>query len=61
MPDIDVTNRAMLTGFSTAEQRTLKRMLHRMRRSLASAADHAAKRRVQRTAKCASGSVARRR
>lgn len=36
MPDIDVTNRAMLAGFGAAEQRTLKRMLHRMRRNLAS-------------------------
>jgi DNA-binding MarR family transcriptional regulator len=50
MPDIDVTNRAMLAGFSAAEQRTLKRMLHRMRRNLASAADKpadAAKRRAR--------------
>jgi DNA-binding MarR family transcriptional regulator len=35
MPDIDVTNRAMLAGFDVAEQRTLKSMLHRMRRNLA--------------------------
>jgi DNA-binding MarR family transcriptional regulator len=49
MPDIDVTNRAMLADFSAAEERTLKRMLHRMRRNLASAADkpaRAAKRRA---------------
>jgi DNA-binding MarR family transcriptional regulator len=37
MPDIDVTNRVMLAGFSAAEQKTLKRMLHRMRRNLAAA------------------------
>ena len=49
MPDIDVTNRAMLAGFSAAEQRALKRMLHRMRRNLAPAAHKraaAAKRRA---------------
>lgn len=34
MPDIDVTNRAMLSGFSASEQRLLKSMLHRMRRNL---------------------------
>jgi DNA-binding MarR family transcriptional regulator len=38
MPDIDVTNRVMLDGFSAAEQRSLKLMLHRMRRNLATAA-----------------------
>jgi DNA-binding MarR family transcriptional regulator len=38
MPDIDVTNRAMLVGFSAAEQRLLKQMLHRMRRNLTAAA-----------------------
>lgn len=37
MPDIDVTNRMMLSGFSASEQRTLKRMLHRMRHNLAAA------------------------
>ncbi len=37
MPDIDVTNRAMLFRFSAAEQRVLKSMLHRMRRNLADA------------------------
>lgn len=37
MPDIDVTNRAMLGGFSAAEQRMLKAMLQRMRRNLATA------------------------
>jgi DNA-binding MarR family transcriptional regulator len=37
MPDIDITNRTMLAGFGAAEQRTLKRMLHRMRRNLAPA------------------------
>ena len=37
MPDIDVTNRAMLAGFSPAEQRILKGMLQRMRRNLAEA------------------------
>jgi DNA-binding MarR family transcriptional regulator len=50
MPDIDVTNRAMLTGFDAAEQRTLKRMLHRMRHNLAVAAKKrsgAAKRRAE--------------
>ncbi len=35
MPDIEVTNRAMLAGFSAAEQRVLKTMLQRMRRNLA--------------------------
>jgi DNA-binding MarR family transcriptional regulator len=35
MPDIALTNRFMLAGFSAAEQATLKRMLHRMRRNLA--------------------------
>ena len=34
MPDIAVTNEIMLAGFSAAEQKTLKRMLHRMRRNL---------------------------
>jgi DNA-binding MarR family transcriptional regulator len=34
MPDIDFTNRAMLTGFTAAEQRLLKQMLHRMRQNL---------------------------
>jgi DNA-binding MarR family transcriptional regulator len=34
MPDIDLTNRAMLVGFSTAEQRLLKQMLNRMRQNL---------------------------
>jgi DNA-binding MarR family transcriptional regulator len=38
MPDIDVTNRVMLDGFSAAEQRSLKLMLHRMRRNLAATA-----------------------
>ena len=33
MPDIDVTNRVMLDGFSADEQRSLKLMLHRMRRT----------------------------
>jgi DNA-binding MarR family transcriptional regulator len=50
MPDIDVTNRAMLAGFDAAEQRSLKRMLHRMRRNLAEAAGKpavAAKRRAE--------------
>jgi hypothetical protein len=42
MPDIDVTNRVMLDGFSAAEQRSLKLMLHRMRRNLAAAAKPAA-------------------
>lgn len=37
MPDIDVTNRAMLAGFSAGEQQTLKAMLQRMRRNLAAA------------------------
>src|SRR5579863_1072863 len=37
MPDIDVTNRAMLAGFDAAEQRILKSMLHRMRHNLADA------------------------
>ncbi len=49
MPDIDVTNRVMLNGFSAAEQRSLKLMLHRMRRNLAAAATRragAAKRRA---------------
>jgi hypothetical protein len=48
MPDIDVTNRVMLDGFSAAEQRSLKLMLHRMRRNLAAAAKPAtaAKRRA---------------
>lgn len=35
MPDIDVTNRAMLAGFEVAEQQMLKSMLQRMRRNLA--------------------------
>jgi DNA-binding MarR family transcriptional regulator len=35
MPDIDVTNRGMLAGFTAAEQKTLKAMLRRMRRNLA--------------------------
>lgn len=35
MPDIEVTNRAMLAGFGAAEQRVLKSMLQRMRRNLA--------------------------
>ncbi len=35
MPDIDLTNRVMLDGISAAEQRSLKLMLHRMRRNLA--------------------------
>lgn len=39
MPDIDVTNRAMLVGFSAAEQRLLKQMLNRMRRNLTAAAE----------------------
>ena len=38
MPDIDLTNRVMLDGFSAAEQRSLKLMLHRMRRNLVAAA-----------------------
>lgn len=38
MPDIDMTNRVMLDGFSAAEQRSLKLMLHRMRGNLATAA-----------------------
>lgn len=38
MPDIDVTNRVMLDGFTAAEQRSLKLMLHRMRRNLAGTA-----------------------
>ena len=42
MPDIDLTNRAMLAGFDAAEQRSLKRMLHRMRRNLADAAGKSA-------------------
>jgi len=42
MPDIDLTNRAMLAGFESAEQRRLKQMLHRMRRNLARAFDNAA-------------------
>jgi len=37
MPDIDVTNRIMLAGFSAAEQKRLKHMLNRMRRNLAAA------------------------
>jgi DNA-binding MarR family transcriptional regulator len=37
MPDIDRINRAMLAGFSAAEQKRLKLMLHRMRRNLAAA------------------------
>ncbi len=37
MPDIEATNHAMLLGFSGAEQRILKGMLHRMRRNLADA------------------------
>ena len=37
MPDIDVTNRAMLAGFDAAEKRVLKAMLQRMRRNLAEA------------------------
>jgi len=37
MPDIDITNRAMLAGFDAAEQRLLKSMLQRMRRNLAEA------------------------
>lgn len=37
MPDIDVTNRAMLAGFGASEQRMLKSMLQRMRRNLAEA------------------------
>jgi hypothetical protein len=37
MPEIDLTNRIMLAGFSAGEQRMLKRMLHRMRRNLAPA------------------------
>jgi DNA-binding MarR family transcriptional regulator len=35
MPDIDVTNRIMLDGFTAAEQKLLKQMLHRMRHNLA--------------------------
>jgi DNA-binding MarR family transcriptional regulator len=35
MPDIEVTNRAMLAGFDAAEQHTLKLMLNRMRYNLA--------------------------
>lgn len=34
MPDIEATNRIMLTGFTAAEQKTLKHMLHRMRQNL---------------------------
>lgn len=37
MPDIDVTNRVMLAGFTAAERNTLKAMLRRMRRNLAAA------------------------
>lgn len=37
MPEIEMTNRAMLSGFDADEQRKLKTMLHRMRHNLAEA------------------------
>lgn len=48
MPDIAVTNRAMLSGFSADEQRTLKSMLRRMRRNLADASVKPTRRAQQR-------------
>lgn len=42
MPDIDLTNRAMLVGFSATEQRSLKQMLNRMRLNLTAAAQSSA-------------------
>jgi DNA-binding MarR family transcriptional regulator len=48
MPDIEVTNRAMLQDFSIAEQRRLKSMLHRMRRNLADASSKPARSAKQR-------------
>jgi DNA-binding MarR family transcriptional regulator len=44
MPDIAVTNAAMLSGFTAAEQRSLKIMLHRMRRNLTDATEKPARR-----------------
>jgi DNA-binding MarR family transcriptional regulator len=47
MPDIDVTNRAMLVGFSTAEQRLLKQMLNRMRQNLSAASQKSTARKAR--------------
>ena len=55
MPDIDVTNRAMLAGFDAAEQRMLKSMLQRMRRNLAEASAKRARERKPRASALPSG------
>jgi MarR family transcriptional regulator, organic hydroperoxide resistance regulator len=55
MPDIDVTNRAMLAGFDAAEQRVLKSMLHRMRRNLAAASAKPPRREKQRAGSLPAG------
>lgn len=48
MPDIDITNRAMLADFDAAEQRMLKSMLQRMRRNLAEASTKSARKQKSR-------------